>query len=415
MKLPRHHNHEYTGQIPKGAGDRYYAQDLARDFWMLKDSAGRTILDTIGVPIITTGGKVTRLTATTIDVEKCVAYVEFDVEVIDTFTGFPPTKRTQTVIARAESGFDGSDDSIASETVDITTLPGYVAGAQTYKLLLKYVDKDGDSRARAFAAGSYNYEKIPSYAFSLTTGSPGNDAAVVAIITTDGSGQIAAPGDIDQENAAVTKVTNVDQTLPPVGSIISIHKNVISGFTPSPKVWAYCGATPPVAGWVAAGGRIAGDALPTDRFTAGTVPALDDDRFLMGGDGTADGAADNGGSNKGHFHGFSPDTTTHSLTADSAGDHNHELRRFTGGSGTTYRVNAGAIVTGDTPTHQETTNGGGVGGPYPSTTNDGAHGHNISGTISIGGDVGNLSGHDGDAAGSNRPRYFGVYYYMRIR
>jgi hypothetical protein len=185
-----------------------------------------------------------------------------------------------------------------------------------------------------------------------------------------------APADPNDDND-VFDVPNVNQlveTSVPIGAIISIHKDV--ALIPDPLYWSKCDGV---------------DDLPTERFnvTPGTkVPNLTDDRFLMG----ATGPTATGGDNDGHYHGISGTT----LTTDGVGDHTHPYTRGARGADSPD-VGSG---------HHEIDEVGGT------TSGGGAHSHTISGAV---GDIGDTLGFDGDAAGSNRPKFFACDFYIRVK
>ena len=48
MSIDKHLNQEYSGGIPLNVGDRFYSQDMGRDFNYLQDRMGEIGKDIIG-------------------------------------------------------------------------------------------------------------------------------------------------------------------------------------------------------------------------------------------------------------------------------------------------------------------------------------------------------------------------------
>ena len=141
-------------------------------------------------------------------------------------------------------------------------------------------------------------------------------------------------------------------------------------------------------GWVVADGSVPNDGSSpiwnaVDRY----LPNLTDSRFLMGG--TTAGSS--GGDNDGHYH-----SNTLVGTALTAGEHTH-----TGNVGTSGRSYEHGQFNSRIP------------GEYwdPETGSAGDHSH----TVSITGDIGDTGGVDGDAIGSNIPKYLSGFYIIKIK
>jgi hypothetical protein len=201
-----------------------------------------------------------------------------------------------------------------------------------------------------------------------------------------------APADPNDENDSFNQpnVEELTELTVPLGAIIAVHKNV--KITPSTDFWSPCDGV---------------EALSGELFDpVVNVPDLTDDRFLMG----ATGAAATGGVNDGHKH--DSGTLSGSLSGGSisgntgdAGAHDHGVKGDNGSGGSGHN-NVSTTWSSATDNSE----------PYV-TLGVGNHNHDlsgasVSGSVSISGNAGSGAA-DGDAAGSNRPKYFTVDYYMR--
>jgi len=164
MTLRKFHNPNYTGSLPEAVGDRYYGQDLMRDFNYLRGRAGQIPLDMPGgftLPnsnVILTHGTVTHGAnpATQIDIEQIIAYVKKDVTIPNNWATLPPGITTDDIAVRLEMPAQ-SDTLVASL--------GMTLDGTTHFLKLKYAEIDivNSSRGRAKKAGTYISERQESY------------------------------------------------------------------------------------------------------------------------------------------------------------------------------------------------------------------------------------------------------------
>ena len=165
MSVDKHFNQEYSGGIPLNVGDRYYSQDVGRDFNYLQDRLGEIGKDLVGdQPFIVSGGVVTKGgSADEMNITPCVGYAKYSITIPDSFAALPPSTTTADIeTIRVESTQQTNLD-ISTATLDGTTL-NYVK--------LRYDDADGNSRTRAKKAGSYNYEQTPSFTIVVDTVAP---------------------------------------------------------------------------------------------------------------------------------------------------------------------------------------------------------------------------------------------------
>ena len=165
MAIGKKKNLKYGATVPLSSGDRYYAQDFARDFWHFTDLSGSIIKDIVGQNnYIISGGIVTRNAATKIDVSACIAYAKYNVTIPDTFAATPPSTTTADVEScRIIMGTISALAVNATWTADNVTV-NYIK--------LAYAETNGNTRARAKATGTYNYEVVPSYVLTVDATPP---------------------------------------------------------------------------------------------------------------------------------------------------------------------------------------------------------------------------------------------------
>lgn len=210
----KHHNYDYDGgspNIPEAVGDRYYAQDLGRDYWSAIDRSGWVLSESYeDFPALFKRGDVTKGTLfTDINISANQGVCEYDVSVPNSYAALPPTVTTETIRAIVECP-DITDLSISgTATLDGVTV-NYVK--------MQYDESNGASRARVKKAGSYVYEKEPSYAIVVDAVSPTNSDIVLAELVGNGTSTMT--------------VTNREKT-PPKSDIvrekITIQESVSAG------------------------------------------------------------------------------------------------------------------------------------------------------------------------------------------
>jgi len=202
-----HHNFQFSGGVPLSAGDRYYAQDLARDFYHQQDAMGSQMLSLLGLspgtPALTKIGIPTvdvPLPNNVIDVPAWSGILPATVTIPLAFSGLPST--TQNVTANIPV-------QIQASAVNVTTLGATGAGT-AYKLYASYSELNGNTRSRAKATGSYNYEVTPGVTYGVTTGAIPATAVLVATFTyNSGSSPITSivPGPVTVAGQRVISLT----------------------------------------------------------------------------------------------------------------------------------------------------------------------------------------------------------------
>lgn len=176
----KHFNHKYSGgspDIPLNIGDSYFAQDMARDFWFLRDQIGKSVLDLANypfLPILLRQVDFNFQSSGHINIGSGIGYVQHPgVKVPGSPWTVPPSVNTEYPIVRLSWGFIyDSIDWTGSPTLDGTTI-NYVK--------LRYKETDGATRTRTKKGGSYSYEIEPSYEVVINSSYPTNaDLAVAA-------------------------------------------------------------------------------------------------------------------------------------------------------------------------------------------------------------------------------------------
>jgi len=388
MSSLNHHNHEYDGgspNIPEDTGDRYYAQDLGRDFQYHQERLGMLLKDlSIAIPAIANGLVASHIGGTdTLSITTGAGYVEFDVTIPgDAGSGIPPSTGTGTIEAirvQVDIAIGGYDYS-SSATLDGAT-PNYIK--------LRYAEKTVYSRNRAKKAGSYNYEQEPYYALVIDAVAPTTKDIVVESFTSNPSGAGFAFTGTRSPQLYVKGEC-------PIGTIISVDPRAL--VAPNSTYWKPC--------------ITAGAALPAQWFNVGTypnVPVLDDSRFLMG----AAGGYAVGGSNA-----ITTDNGNLGTISWAAHTHDHGTLFaciFVNEEGATDTLYYKEVSVPTPPTTWSSTHSGSsltknaVALPWGTGTD-------VLGDTGSGGG-GSQSGnhtHVLGTAGDTRPQYFTVDYYIRV-
>lgn len=181
MSRIKYQNPLYSGGIPLAVGDRYYAQDLGRDF-----NASRDFMSTYMRAITNLNSQLLRggicSKGTNFDdmnITAAFGSVGFAVETPDDFSSLPPTVQSEDILALiVESIAQVNFDLSATATLDGVTV-NYVK--------LRYKEDDGGTRNRAKKAGSYVYEKEPSFEIIINSTPPTIYDCLLATFTGDGS------------------------------------------------------------------------------------------------------------------------------------------------------------------------------------------------------------------------------------
>jgi len=182
-----HHNHDFDAAAPNGipnaVGDYYYGQDLSRDFNFLCELAAQWKSQFASYPVLISGGVVTPPgTAWLVNITAARALVDQAIVVTDGSVVWmvPPTTRadvkTMPVYLPAQTNLDIHTGGLMNPTANGTTL--------NY-LTLSYGETtpSNGSRVRKKKAGTYNYERTPSYSLACGPTNPAGDATKVLLAT----------------------------------------------------------------------------------------------------------------------------------------------------------------------------------------------------------------------------------------
>lgn len=165
MSILKHLNWKWLTTVPYALGDRYYTQDLVRDFRFLQDVVGNLAYDTFGqtIPRKISGGVVTKGAGDTLNITLGRGWVAHSVEIPDTFASLPPSKMSADV-----TGVPVAWSAQTNLALPLATLDGV---AVNY-VKVRYLESDGNTRVRAKTTGTYSYETVPSYQFVVDTVAP---------------------------------------------------------------------------------------------------------------------------------------------------------------------------------------------------------------------------------------------------
>ena len=180
-----HHNFAYEAgpTFPTAIGDRYYAQDLARDYWSKIDDAGKKVaggFDTF--PVLLKDSNITKGTLwTDINIPIARGIVKFEVDVPNSYAALPPTVTQEDVYCRIETTAEVDFDISGTATLDGAT-PNYIK--------VTYSETDGATRTRAKKAGSYVYEKAISYTITVDAVAPTDYDLCLGTLIGDGAASL---------------------------------------------------------------------------------------------------------------------------------------------------------------------------------------------------------------------------------
>lgn len=178
-------NHQFetigAAKVPRGVGDRYYAQDLARDHRYMQGLAGRLFLQSLGVnSALISGGLVTEGSSKTeLNVTAAVGIADFDVDVTKDSDGWAVPAPTETaqipmrIEVSAQTDFD-----ISGATLD---------GVTVNYLKARYAEANVQTRVKQFAAGSYNYAVRGSFVLAADSSAPTDKDVVLCSFIGNGT------------------------------------------------------------------------------------------------------------------------------------------------------------------------------------------------------------------------------------
>jgi hypothetical protein len=179
MASPEHHNFDYSGGSPLAIGDRYYAQDLGRDYYYLLNRQGALLKAFIGsTNVILSGGVASVSDWTHVDITAARVLVQYSITVPDSYATIPPTIKFVKL--------DGLLVEMPAQTaweLSGATLDGFTSNY----LKLAYANASGSSRTRALAGGSYVYDQTASFTLTCTPVAATDTEVLLATIVGDGA------------------------------------------------------------------------------------------------------------------------------------------------------------------------------------------------------------------------------------
>lgn len=207
--VTKHFNHSWSGNYPIGVADRYYAQDMARDFWHGIERAGRALYDFYGQSnVMISGGQISQGSSVTkLNITAAVALGPYTVTIPNSFAALPPTFTTAVLPAVLI-------DLPAQTDFDLVTSGATLDGTTVNYLKLAYAESAGNTRNYAKKSGSYAYESIPSFVLTCTDAAPAANEVLLGRLTGDGSSVLTITYQIVPKNAQ-TLMDNVC----PVGTL----------------------------------------------------------------------------------------------------------------------------------------------------------------------------------------------------
>lgn len=175
-----HLNVQYDGgspNLPLPVGDRYYAQDMARDLWYYHEMANTTWEKRLAsIPAIVSGGCVRQQTGTTIIVSPVRAIVRKSVQFPSNYISLPPAVGTAKIPIFVE----------ITAQITINVAATYTPGGATNYVKLRSKSAPGATRTRAYLPGSYVYEVSEGYDIVVDTVVNTDEDALLATFTEAG-------------------------------------------------------------------------------------------------------------------------------------------------------------------------------------------------------------------------------------
>ena len=166
MAISKKGNFDYSGGFPLNAGDRYYSQDLGRDFNFGLDNTALQFMDLYGLTKgIISGWIITAGTTDALNISAGIGYAPFQVTMPTTPWSIPPSTVTESITLMR----------VVSATLTNWTLVGSGAtgnGSTPNYLKIAFAWAGADTRTRAKKAGSYSYNQTPSYTLTCNATPP---------------------------------------------------------------------------------------------------------------------------------------------------------------------------------------------------------------------------------------------------
>jgi hypothetical protein len=182
--LIRHHNFTLDGSdIPVAVGDRYYAQDIERDFYNQREYSGRISEDYLGLydrysgNIVINGLTCSQGAGHTLSWTAGRVKVSHTLKTPTDWSALPPAMTSHTIPHNIDI-LAATDQAITSATTDGITV-NYA------KISLN--ESGTSTRTRAKKAGTYSSEVSESYTFTCNSTVPAANEVAIATFTSNGA------------------------------------------------------------------------------------------------------------------------------------------------------------------------------------------------------------------------------------
>ena len=173
----KHHNMQFSGNVPLCTDDVYWAEDKICDLRYMKE-IGPYMLAKLQptIPMLFSGGVVTQGSGLSLDITALFGIVMFATKIPDTWALTPPATTTVNAYQFVE-------------TPQITnySLSGYTTGGTTWYVYVSYAEANLNQRSVLKGSGTYYYETEDSYTITISTnGALGNTYLLLGSYTVSG-------------------------------------------------------------------------------------------------------------------------------------------------------------------------------------------------------------------------------------
>ena len=203
--ISKHHNWDYSGGIPEAVGDRYVGQDLFRDRQYMIDRLGLVFSDlSLDIPFLLSGGVVTQGTGDTLNITAGIGFAKYSVTVPNSYASDPPTTTSEDIESIRVAWIAQTNMAISSAVLD---------GVTTNYVKVRYSESNGSSRSRTNKAGSYTFEKSPSFTIVVDDSAPTDYDILLDTFTGSGGGSFTFTGLTSQHSERKLEVDDDDYTV----------------------------------------------------------------------------------------------------------------------------------------------------------------------------------------------------------
>jgi hypothetical protein len=185
--LTKKFNLKYNATLPFNVGDRYYSQDMIRDFRYLTNQANQIVPAMTGgkTKCILSGGDVTSgfYTFMQINITALEAFVLYSVEIPNSFTGLPPSKTSEDIYVPIKVP--------ALTNIPLASYGTVLDGITINYIKIAFKETNGNTRNRAKAVGNYNYEILDDYLLTINPVVPTNYEICLGTVVSNNLNMIA--------------------------------------------------------------------------------------------------------------------------------------------------------------------------------------------------------------------------------